>query len=319
MNKTLSVLCGTMMLFSLSARGSLIDITTEFHVFVAEDFRGIHSDAAGRVAAGGNVEILDGYSIGGTSTVPGQYSLISGGDVLLQRGTISNGGIYADGSVTNSTCEIYGNVVAGSYIGEQHQIKNGQFIHNEGYTNPVNFAGIHSELTAISQEMASMEATGNVSVQNGNITLTGNNVSGAFTVFELSGTDLANSYQLTLNNMAEDEIAIINVSGVYNSVGYGGFDRISVPEIALFNFYEAETISIHGSFTGSILAPFASVTGENGHMYGGLYAESFSGNTEFHLHIFDHDIPRVPEASTVSYLIIGMLGMATAVRGRFKR
>ncbi|MDO5559328.1 MAG: choice-of-anchor A family protein [Oscillospiraceae bacterium] len=48
----------------------------------------------------------------------------------------------------------------------------------------------------------------------------------------------------------------------------------------LYNFYEAENLLISNSVFGTVFAPYAKVTGYNGHVSGGVIAYSFYGSTE---------------------------------------
>ncbi|HVG60931.1 MAG TPA: choice-of-anchor A family protein [Hyalangium sp.] len=60
----------------------------------------------------------------------------------------------------------------------------------------------------------------------------------------------------------------------------GGIDQQGV----LFNFVDATAINAHGyGFWGTVLAPSARITFNNGSWDGGIYAVSLTGNAEGHI------------------------------------
>ncbi|MDE5769639.1 MAG: choice-of-anchor A family protein, partial [Oscillospiraceae bacterium] len=63
------------------------------------------------------------------------------------------------------------------------------------------------------------------------------------------------------------------ITGMYNN--YSDVDRL------LYNFYQAEKIQYKQAFQGTILAPQAHVTSNQGHLSGALIAESAEGGMEF--------------------------------------
>lgn len=70
--------------------------------------------------------------------------------------------------------------------------------------------------------------------------------------------------------------------------GHGGIDQRGV----LFNFVDATSISANGyGLWGTMLAPYAHVSFNQGSFDGGIYAQSLTGNTEGHINpLYDHDL-----------------------------
>lgn len=332
MNKVISFALTSVMLSSLSASGSLVDVSEKFNVFVSGDFSA-HGDAVhGRAAVKGNVSITNngdgGYSFG-QDVSRKEFTLISGGNVNLNAsGSVFNGGIYADGNVTNSGVTIHGDVVAESYKGSLQPSY--QFISNYGYTNPVDFNKETGELLAASQEYYIMKESGIAKNENGTLTLTGTHNEG-LTVFNLSASDIENMNTLIID-IADNEKAVVNVSGknIIGSKGYGvkaaqnkNFDLFGN---LLFNFYEAESITLQTSFAGSILAMNADVSYVHpysiygsGEFNGDLFAKSYKGKLQFHDYSYNPpEPPHVPEASTVSFLLTGLLGLIPVIRRKIR-
>jgi len=109
---------------------------------------------------------------------------------------------------------------------------------------------------------------------------------------------------------------LINVSGASSAFQNGQIFLQSgiTTSGVLYNFYQALTLNLPGSKNprGSVLAPFAAVSGGFGQLDGQLIAQSFSGNTEFHLMSFDGDLPAAPLPAAVYLLLagLGLLGFA---------
>lgn len=313
---------------AISANAALVDYTGEYSVFVAGDFDGYSKDARGKIAAGGNVT-LDSYEVGREANLS-QFSLISGGNVSLYSGgggQIVNGGIYADGNVELDGYTIFGDVVATGAVNKRNdgEVK-GSIEQNSSMPSPINFGAAHAELISISEQLAAMSPTGSIETNPYSYRVSFNGTGDDLTVFNLTGDQLNNAREFFFN-LDADEKAIINVSGLSHTVGSFGWltpdqnNEPLVPENLLFNFYESTQIDLTSSFTGSILAPYASLGSSSdygGQLNGGFYGDSFNGNVEFHLHPYDPEIPEVPEPATLSYLFVGFLSMAAAFKMRRK-
>ncbi len=76
----------------------MIEPASDYNVFVFHDMNVWTSDSQGRVAAGGNISMSGGYSIGLLAS-PADYSMISGGNVYFGPGTVFNGGVFVGGNI----------------------------------------------------------------------------------------------------------------------------------------------------------------------------------------------------------------------------
>jgi choice-of-anchor A domain-containing protein len=83
-------------------------------------------------------------------------------------------------------------------------------------------------------------------------------------------------------------VNILGTSATFSSFGHefqGGIDQHGI----LYNFVDATSISADGyGFWGTVLAPYADVTFNNGSWDGGMYARSLTGNAEGHINRLDN-------------------------------
>ncbi|GEM_PF-1828970 len=238
-----------------------------FNVFVLEDYDTDADgfDIGGSAAAGGNVH-FSSFAVGDDRA--GGTVLVAGEDLTLANGTV-HGDAY------------YGGVASiASSVGFDH---GGSVITGE----PIDFDDAAIQFDLLSQELASLDATGTTTLQSwGGIDLEGTDAD--LNVFELDGDDLSASLRLTIDVPA-GSVALINVDGTsvsmdsHSQVLYGA-DQTDV----LYNLHEASWLDIHSiSVQGSVLAPMAEVTFVDGNFEGTLVALEVIGNGEFHDHPFD--------------------------------
>lgn len=275
------------------------------------------SDSAGSIAVGGSVQ-LNGYSVasqvaGNTSAAVNPARLVAGGDVSASNGGIGsnassppqNGAIYAGGTVSLGSFTANGGVF-------------GQTL--------VDFGAAALLYQSASQAWSGLAANGTSLLQFGSLTLTG--ASAQLNVFDLSGTDLTGASTVNIAAPAGSTV-LINVSGSGSAFQNGQVFLSGIAESrVLYNFYEATTLSLPGSKNpqGTVLAPFAAVSGGFGAFDGQLIAASFSGNTEFHMvdsdggaggTYFDGELPLAPVPLPASLpLLLSGLG---AIAWRFSR
>jgi choice-of-anchor A domain-containing protein len=101
---------------------------------------------------------------------------------------------------------------------------------------------------------------------------------------------------LFVNGLDSDETIIVNVSGKTGNfqLNGGGFDKALSRNI-LWNFYEAEDISLSSALFGSVLAPKAAMSGFSGSTEGSVIAKTIDlSNGELHYQPFRGDLPEMP-------------------------
>ncbi|NLE02785.1 MAG: choice-of-anchor A family protein, partial [Fibrobacter sp.] len=81
----------------------------------------------------------------------------------------------------------------------------------------------------------------------------------------------------------------------------------------LFNLSDAQKLDFtYGTFFGTFLAMNAEVTGQSGDLFGGLFAESYNGQNQFHINSFT--TTTVPEPGTLSLIVLGLVGFIPMLR-----
>jgi choice-of-anchor A domain-containing protein len=268
-----------------------LGVAGNYNVFVFGSFTASNSDAEGRVAVGGSAS-FSSYSVASARPENNTYD-----------------GLVVGGALSYNNGEIHGNArVGGSVSGSGYTVKGGAMYPNA--VVPIDFNAAKTYMQNLSGTLSTLQATGNVSNDYGGLVLTGDGTTNA-QVFNIDGSSLTSSIWgiKALNNVAVGTTIIINISGtsVDFNLAMQALDAHS--QYVIFNFYEATDLTLeYQSIEGSILAPFADVTGKGGNLDGTLIANSFDGATEFHDNTFKGDLP-TPIPGAVWLLGTGLLGL----------
>jgi choice-of-anchor A domain-containing protein len=196
--------------------------------------------------------------------------------------------------------------------------------------SPINFSQLQGSIDTESLALGALASTGSVQLQNGNdLILTG--LSPTLNVFTVTAAQLASASDYLGINAPAGSTIIVNVTG-----GAGGSTSVQVPKLfyngqqvsgdspadddILFNFYQAQSdVNFNGQFSASVLAPFATVTG-NSQLDGTIIAAAFDDSGEVHNVEFTGDLPTdpgtTPEPSSLILLATGAVGVWGAVRRR---
>ena len=181
-------------------------------------------------------------------------------------------------------------------------------------------------------DLAAMTPTGTSSYPESTILVAGDGIS-PLQIINVDGNDWSNARDFgflgDVNDAPVNATYVFNVSGTELSIN-GGMDLFNALgesyDNVLFNFYEATALEISSiTFQGSILAPLAGITSNEGggHIIGTVIANSFSGAMGFHNLPFEatvapEPVTPVPEPGTLMLLICGLLFLAARMRGPFK-
>ncbi|WP_224245127.1 choice-of-anchor A family protein [Hyalangium gracile] len=242
---------------------------SDYTLFVLRNYTG-GMDVRGKVAAGGNIHMMS-FSVG--EDLPNNNVsrlLVAGGNLNLTSGSVWGEAFYGGAYSTGGGVTFHrGTLSRGA---------------------PIDFAARFTQLRSLSAQLAALTPTGTATRSSGGyhlLSLSGTNPK--VNVFEVQGSALNGLNQLDIRAPA-GSLAIINIRGTtatLSNMGItmsGGIDAHGI----LYNLPEATTF--HASsigIWGTLLAPHADVTFNNGNWDGGIYAVSMTGTAEGHLNVLN--------------------------------
>ncbi|WP_425100539.1 collagen-binding domain-containing protein [Tropicibacter sp. S64] len=242
----------------------------------------------------GTQEVEGRTYIGGTLTgVTGQFGFA----------TPTDGAGYAElsvnGSVVNSTLNLQpGDTaqIAGTLVNSN--VNNGTAVTGASGLPAFDFAAFHAESLALA---AYDTTTGtNLSDQN-------NKTFGGATVVNVALADLATGgYSFDLSH---GSTVIVNVSGTTGSFGMNplGVTKSQASHV-LWNFYEAQNVSVNAVIAGHVLAPLATMSGFNGSTEGTVIASAVNlTNGELHQTAWAGTLPMIENYAPVPVPVPGLL------------
>ncbi|PPD04326.1 MAG: hypothetical protein CTY29_06195 [Methylobacter sp.] len=276
-----------------TAHASLIGPAADYNVFVFGNFTSANTDTEGNLAAGGNVN-LQNYSV--ASQISGSAAqLVAGGTVSAVNGGVGNG---QNGTIyTNSATSLTSFTATGGVLPQ----------------TLVDFSAAQSLYQGLSGDLAALAANGAASVLFGALNLTGS--ASGLNVFTVNGNDLTNTNTVNIS-VNPGSTVLINVTGSGQTFQNGqvflnGVDASQV----IYNFSDATSLTLAGSKNpfGTVLAPFANVSGGFGALDGQLIAQSFNGNIEFHNVLFTGELPASVPVPAAVWLFASALGLMRGV------
>jgi len=106
-------------------------------------------------------------------------------------------------------------------------------------------------------------------------------------VFSIRGKDLLNARTISFRNIASNvQLILVNVYG--KSSGFSGMSFFgAVGSKTIFNFYEAKSLTFSGvAIEGTVLAPKAAISANNGELKGQIFALSWIGDLQVENFLF---------------------------------
>jgi len=297
-----------------------LGVATGYSGFFFGDVTG-QNDVEGRLAVGGNFTGPGsiGYRNAYGSSAP---SLVVGGNVTLT----SNAGIFNGPTSPANTNTAIGPITDyskatgyGVYGGALTQAKQGMDLrHTANVSSYVDFAAAKTQLTTLSNNLASLANTGTVESKYGSLVLKGTGAD--VEVFNLGNTALTG---ISLSGVKAGAHVIINSSltNAAFSGDFGGDKQNSTDAMAshrdsiLYNFTQAQTLDVSSFVNGSILAINADLNKGWGHIEGTLIAKSQSKALELGYEPF-RNITAVPEPETYALMMAGLLTVVMVSRRR---
>ena len=265
------------------------------------------SDIAGRVAVGGNLQsnLQDGSNNEYTRFPTSAYFTV------LSNGNGSYNVLENNG----------GSVYLGSRGSGNITIQNGTGSIVTGGTNPIDFNAAKTYLTGLSSSLALLATNGSSTLGAQGYVLVANS---PITVFNISSTVFAALSNIQTNG----NTVIINVSGASVASGNTAFMVDGHQPTAgtayaagvLFNFDDATSIVLDSSFGGTILAPSATLSG-NQQVNGQLIVNNLNYSGEIHGTAFNGQLPTSPVPEPASIILVGsaLAGMAPVLRRKLRR
>jgi choice-of-anchor A domain-containing protein len=276
----------------------ILGAATDYNAFFFSDASASNVDIGGTIAVGGNAT-FNNYTI--AQDLPANSGLVAviGGNYLNNNANI-NGAIVVGGNMKHVNPTIKGDVTAkgsvdftgggGSVTGT---IRYGTTFSGPGYdinganpttqvspgsiTLPVDFAAAKTDLSAKSASFGSLTPSLSNLGSNNNIQVT---LTSGLNVLNLTAAQLAGASSFTIAGGAQDAL-LINVldSGTVNVANFGtNFSGgVGVGNV-LYNFVNASTVNLAGSFNGSALATKALVKANFGAFNGQLVANAGQTN-----------------------------------------
>lgn len=297
----------------------------ELCLVVFDDMAQNGADSEGRAIIGGDLTITGSWSASVKQPYPDEYVLMVGGNIL--EGGINSGGCVAIGGGAYSEA----NLNVSGYC--SHGGSDAVHVDNSGWI--ADYIGkAEQAFTAASAQYANLPADGTSFVggweAQWNIIADPNHVAGQPHVFYV---DLTNSWSKNLSEVHfygdfGNDAIIININGgTVNFTGGGGVmikgagtvwnaaagqnvtaeactsTMEQLKSNIIWNCYEAETVKISAyAIQGSLLAPYATVTGDNGHVNGTTVVKNMigAGGFEYHTgHFFKNPFSAALEVSKV--------------------
>lgn len=245
-------------------------------LIVFEDMTQKGADSEGRAIIGGNLTVEQGWSASVKSKFNNDYALIVGGNLETESNIDIGGCLAVGGTVSGS---FNANTCAD---GSNHIHKD-----NSGWIEAY-ISAAEAHFKSASKMYAERPADGTANPNWGDIVPSPDHVVGTPHVFHVDGTNgVAFNFGQGLAAYGSDSI-IINISGKnvkINGANYNGGDKAEFCSRTVWNCYEAETVTItNGSVQGSLLAPYASVSGSGGHVNGTTIVREMHGLGGFEYH-----------------------------------
>ena len=265
-----------------------LGVAGNFNFFVLKNLHTYNTDSEGRVAVGESATLTN-FGVGSKLTRSNsRYDLIIGGTVNVNGGENHNGNTLID---TNSSITQFN-------YGHANQVSDNPFLMDV----KTFFQQAEAELKSLTEKYKNFTSNGTVTNEYGALKLTGDDPEN--NVFTLDATELQNANGVHIN-VPDGSTIIINVTGnavtfpsaqiFYN--GQAATINSDVCRRILWNLPQAQTLTGNGvAIIGSVLAPYADSTLQNGQFNGTLIVENHTGSYEghyklFHPNFFPEDIP----------------------------
>jgi choice-of-anchor A domain-containing protein len=306
-------------LLAFSPVSVVIASTVDNYNLILKNDLSTSSDIEGKIFIGGNINMA-GRSLDVGSRLASDPKV----DAITVVGDIT----------ANDVKALNGhNIVYGGNVGSTRLINNGSGGTSTQQSQSVlrtEFNSLFDKVIEESEYYRSLVAnsTFNTSDNNNKRLVSGASAGDELSVFNISSNDIL-SGGFSFDSIPTVPI-VINVSGSgalnIGAKAQGNFTKERA-SLVLWNFYEATSISFNGDgWNGSILAPYADISGSTGSIDGGVAALSYSGSVEIHNRLFAYTPPdtsntsqEVPEPQVLGLLLAAIGFVYFRRKLKFKR
>jgi choice-of-anchor A domain-containing protein len=289
---------------------------SNYGVFTLGNFTETGTDSQGRVAVGGNFAPANGggFTIASQMSDPaGVYDLVVGGNYTNNGYSMGGGDAWVGGNMNWNNVSLPHNAYVNGTATNNGGGSVGGTIYagacaEPGYISckvsaptaaPINFLSAQTNLDTVSSTLEATAANGTVSFDGySTYTLTG--TSSSLNVFDLTNSSY-NGATINITAPAGSTV-IVNVPGTADSISGGSINLNGVTDAnVIFNYSSATTVSISSlAFNGTLLAPYASFTGNSGQLNGQLIVDNAAGTTEFHNVLFSGTLPSASGGTVIN-------------------
>lgn len=285
----LSLLATVLTATSVHAAPVDLGVAKHFNAFIFNDFSTGSTDAWGSIAVGGNATISGSWGVAthGASYTSGgsEWAMVVGGDLTWrQSGQAYDGLTYVGGSSSVAAPSVNLNPSGNGGLASG--------------ASPIDFTAARNDLIELSVTLSDLDHTGTLTSQWGGASFVGSGSD--VEVFNVDASALNGMSWLSassFNNLNKGATVIINVFG--DSVTLNYWDGIQFKDYdVLFNFVNASSVTLYGSYYVDILAPYATISGGNGHIEGTVIANKWAAGTELHYTAPPTDSWSPPKTST---------------------
>lgn len=294
-----AVAAAALLTHAASAQVQLFGPVSAYNGVILGNMSSTGSDTEGRLAIGGHAN-LQSYAVGHAlpNSNGSDNRLVVGGNLTVINGQVSGGNVRHAG-----TRNVSGFTVTG-----------GQIIQGP---SPFSFSAAGQLLRDLSSQWGAMSTTGSTTSSSGTLTLSGSR--SGLNVFTVSASQLSGAHTLRVV-VPSGATVLVNVSGASVTMQNFGFNLTGVgASKIMWNMRQATTLSMSGiGVEGSVLAPHAAITFNNGQLNGQLFGLSFNGNGQLNHCLFHglQELTLIPLPPAALAGGLGLIGLAAARRLR---
>ena len=249
--------------------------------------------------------------------VQNQGAVIAGS---LSNSTINNGSTAVLGSSSYSSYNGQGSTyIAGAVAGgniNQTPIKSlseNSVLQSQVTTaQTTSTSTLKTSLNTLSQQLSTQKATGDYTIQNKNkVIFNAKADANGMAVIDLTGSNssvLSTFKNFDFNVASNVTTLLFNIDSANVSIAdnFLGNSARSLANKTIWNFYGTTNLTLNSQFSGTVLAPNATLTNSN-EVIGGVFVNSLRQNGAINSATFNGVLPAIPEPETYALMGLGLV------------